>query len=283
MVSAFETVFERLGVRKVEDLFFKIHPDYVQGVSEVRMENVKCPRCERNTKQAWVYCYNGDWLQENVWPICHDCEKLAHAKDVGAQLIQKRQDVVDSDWYYIDADDKAGFKNFEDVTPEATAAKEKATAYVKELLEGQTKNLRLSGTPGTGKTHLSKAIARTLKHQGQKVAFIESKKLFNKLKSMFGNQVAQERFEKQFSEFDVVIIDDVGVETRKADELSWSSGEWVSLIDLRKGKSTVYTTNFDKESLKKVIGARSVSRMSENAEVIEIFTPDYDYRDELFY
>ncbi|MEV9639535.1 ATP-binding protein [Mammaliicoccus sciuri] len=284
MVHAFESVFEKLNVRKVEDLFFKIHPDYVQSVSEVRMEFVQCPACQQHTKQAWVYCFDGDRLQEDVWSICHECQKQFYTLQVGAKLIQKRQDIVDGDWYYINSDDKAGFKNFEELNPELTAAKGKATDYIKDLLEGKIRNLRISGTPGTGKTHLAKAIARTLKHKGRKVAFIESRKLFDNIKNTFGNRVAQERFEKQFADFDLVVLDDVGVETNKAaDELSWSSREWVKLIDLRRGKSTVYTTNFDKESLKAVIGARSVSRIGENSETIELFTPDHDYRDRLLY
>jgi len=277
-----QTVFELLGVRRVEDMFFKIHPDYIKAVSEVRMEKVDCPNCKQKTRDAWVYCYDGDWLQENVWPICHECEKATYAKDAGAKLIQKHKDVIDSDWYFIRPDDEAGFKNFETLNAPTTSAKQLAIDYTKRLLEGETRNLRISGTTGTGKTHLAKAIARTLKHEKKKVAFIESVKLFDKIKSMFGNPVAQERFEKQFAEFDLVVIDDVGVETRKtADELSWSSGEWVKLIDLRYGKSTVYTTNFDKESLQKTIGARAVSRMSENTEIIEIFTPGEGYREKV--
>lgn len=283
MVNAFDSFFDRLGVRRTEDLFFKIHPDYVKAVSDVKMEWVKCPRCKEETKQAWVYCYNGDWNQEDVWPVCHDCLQESYAKQVGAQLVQKRKDVVDGEWYFISATEQQGFKNFEELNPETTAAKKQAADYTSDLLNGQIRNMQISGTPGTGKTHLAKAIARTLKHKGKSVAFIESVTLFDKIKGTFGNQVALERLQKQFSEFEVVVIDDVGVETRKQDELSWSSGEWVKLIDLRQGKSTVYTTNFDKEKLRNVIGARAVSRMSENLETIELFTPDQDYREKLFY
>lgn len=278
-----QTVFELLGVRRVEDMFFKIHPDYIKHVSEVRMEKVDCPRCNQKTKDAWVYCYDGDWLQENVWPICHECEKAAYAKDAGAKLVQKHKDVIDGDWYFIRPDDTAGFKNFEEMNVATGAAKQQAADYVKRLMDGEVRNLRISGTPGTGKTHLAKAVARTLRHKGKRVAFIESVKLFDKIKGMFGNPVAQERFEDHFKKFDLVVIDDVGVETHKEDELSWSSKEWVRLIDLRYGKSTVYTTNFDKESLRKVIGARALSRMNENTEDIEIFTPGEDYREKLFY
>ena len=80
------------------------------------------------------------------------------------------------------------------------------------------------------------------------------------------------------------MIDDVGVETKKLTDISWSSSEWVRLVELRKGRSTVYTTNFDPKTLAGVIGARAESRMSEYSMMIEIFTPDQDYRkDKLFY
>lgn len=273
-----ESVFARFDFRRIEDLFFRARPEMHGSVTDVRMERVECPSCKEETLDAWIYKQSGDWLQEAVLPLCGDCQKSAYAVKLGRQLTQKRQGVIDNDWYFIRETDESGFKNFETVNQTATTAKGKAADYVKSLLAGETSNLRLSGTTGTGKTHLAKAIARTVKHNGKRVAFIEAEKLFNKIKSMFGNEPEQKRFEEHFAAFDLVVIDDVGVETKKVQDVSWTSSEWVRLINLRESKSTVYTTNFDDKKLAEVIGARAESRMSENAELVEMFTPGEDYR-----
>lgn len=278
MKKAIEDIFDRLGLRRTEDLFFNARPEMIGSVSEVRIDKVKCPGCSEISLDAWIYKQNGDWLQENVLPICNSCRQIALSKKYTSSLNSKHQKIIDKDWYLIRDYDDAGFKNFETPSTETTVAKTKAIDYTKAIMAGETRNLRLSGTTGTGKTHLAKAIARTLKHQGKSVAFIGANHLFSNIKKMFGNDHAQERFDEQFSGFEVVIIDDVGVETSKANEISWSSSEWVRLIDMREGKSTVYTTNFDEKSLAGVIGARAESRMSQNAESIELYTPDKDYR-----
>lgn len=270
-------IWTMLGNPTQENLFFKARPEMISTVSEVRMDKVECPGCKEITLDAWIYKQSGDWLQESVLPICNSCRQIALSKKHTATLKSKHQKVIDKDWYLISDFDESGLKNFETPSPETIAAKEKTSAYVRALLEGETRNLRLSGTTGTGKTHLAKAIARILKHEGKNVAFIGANELFTNIKKMFGNDHAQERFDKQFQDFEVVIIDDVGVETSKANEISWSSSEWVRLIDMREGKSTVYTTNFDEESLADVIGARAESRMSRNAESIKLYT-DKDYR-----
>lgn len=278
MQAAVQDIFTRLGIRRVEDLFFKARPEMIGSVSEVRMQKINCPSCKEDTLDAWIYKQNDDWLQEKVWPICNECQKIAYANQLKVSIGNKHQNVIDKDWYFISESDETGFKNFETPTPETVAAKEKSVEYVKALIAGETRNLRLSGTTGTGKTHLAKAIVRTLKHQGKSVSFIAADQLFNKVKSTFGNDHARERLDEQFKAFEVVIIDDVGVETSKANgEVSWSSSEWVRLIDMREGKSTVYTTNFDEKSLANVIGARAESRMSTNSDFIELYT-NVDYR-----
>lgn len=273
-----DDIWTRLGVTKQEDLFFKIHPELIGTVTEVRMDKTECPSCKEPSREAWVYRQSGDWLQENVWPICNDCQKDTYATQVTKQIRDKHQNVIDGDWYFISDDDQAGFKNYEPFNEPTTAAKTKAIDYAKSLISGEVRNMRLSGTPGTGKTHLAKAIARTLKHEGKRVAFIEAAELFEKIKRTFGNDVERKRLDDHFAGFELVVIDDVGLETKKVSDVSWTSTEWPKLIDLRKGKSTVYTTNFDEAALANVIGARAESRMSENAESVEIFTPDKDYR-----
>lgn len=284
MKSLQENILSLFGIRRTEDIFFKVNPGLIGSVTEVRMEKVRCKCCKEDSLDAWVYKLGEDWLQDNVWDICLECQKDAYSTHMTRQMRSKHQDVVDGDWYFISESDQSGFKNFDESNPTTTAAKEKTFEYTKVLLSGEIRNMRISGTTGTGKTHLAKAIARTMKSKGKRVAFIEAVKLFDKIKGTFGNDHERKRLEEHFAGFDLVVIDDVGVETKKIADVSWTSSEWPRLIELRKGKSTVYTTNFDEKALAGVIGARAESRMSENAVKVEIFTPGKDHRkDQLFY
>lgn len=276
-------IWSLLGTARQEDLFFKVYPELISTVTEVRMAKVACAGCGEAQRDAWVYLQNGEWRMEHVASLCADCEKDAYAKAVTKQLRRKHAEVVEKDWYQIDESDDAGFKNFEIVNTETKVVKAQAVEYVIALRNGEQRSLRIAGTPGTGKTHLAKAIARTLKVDGKGVAFVEATTLFDKVKKLFGDEVARRRFEAYFTAFDLVVIDDVGLETKKVADVSWTSTEWVRLIELRKGKSTVYTTNFEAGALAEVVGARAESRMCEHAMHIDIFTPDEDYRRRLFY
>jgi len=266
-----EGTFTFMGLRMV-DIFFKVNPEKLGTVEDVRMERIACPSCKESSLDVWGYLENGSWQIDKVWPICLECQKTDVSRQATKKLLDKQREVIEGDWYHIDPDDTSGFKNFEVIDEATEVAKAKATAYTRAIIEGNVGNLRIAGSPGTGKTHLAIAVARTAKHSGVNVAFVEAKTLFKMIKATFGNDHERKRLDKHFGSFDLMIIDDVGLETKKRDEVSWTSTEWVDLIDMRKGKSTVYTTNFDAESLRKVIGARAESRMKTNADSIELFT-----------
>lgn len=270
-------MWSMFGGLRQENLFFKAYPHLVDQVDNVRMGKIECPSCKEQKRDSWVYEKDGQEHWESVWPRCNDCEKNVVSTHVTKQMIQKHEKVVENDWYFLNESDKAGFKNFEEHSKSVSVAKAKAVEYTKRLKAGEQMNLLVMGIPGTGKSHLSKAIARTLKYEGKSVAFITAAHLFTKIKATFNNQPARDRFNEQFQKFDLVVIDDVGLETKKISEVSWSTSEWTDLLNMREEKSTVWTTNFHEIALSEVIGARTVSRMYENTMFIDIFTGE-DYR-----
>lgn len=272
-----EDMWSMFGGLRQENLFFKAYPHLIGIVTDVKMGKIECPSCEEITRDAWIYEKDGEEHQESVWSICTECEKNAFSTKVTKEIKQKHEKVVDNDWYFLDVNDDAGFKNFEEHNKQSLVSKAKAEDYTKRLLTGEHMNLLIMGITGTGKSHLSKAIARTLKHKGKTVAFLTAAQLFNKIKSTFNNQPARDRFNEQFKNFDLVVIDDVGLETKKVSEVSWTTSEWTDLLNMREGKSCVWTTNFDEMSLGQVIGTRTVSRMYDNTMFIDIFTGE-DYR-----
>lgn len=270
-------MWSMFGGLRQESLFFKVYPELTNKVTNVRMDKVECPSCNQPKRDSWVYEKDGQEHWESVWPKCGDCEKNVVSTHVTQQMKQKHEKVIENDWYFLSGTDSAGFKNFEEHSKSVSVAKAKAVDYTKKLKAGEQMNLLVMGIPGTGKSHLSKAIARTLKHEGKSVAYITAAQLFTKIKATFNNQPARDRFNEQFKNFDLVVIDDVGLETKKISEVSWSTSEWTDLLNMREGKSTVWTTNFHELALSEVIGARTMSRMYENTMFIDIFTGE-DYR-----
>ena len=82
-----------------------------------------------------------------------------------------------------------------------------------ELITGNfladTKNLILHGPPGTGKTHLSLAIARELCLKGHKVLFTTACALVQDLLKA-RNELTLTRFFKRYNRFELVCIDELG-------------------------------------------------------------------------
>ncbi|WP_391119373.1 ATP-binding protein [Psychrobacillus sp. L3] len=269
--------WEKFGNLRQEDLFFKVHPELIDIVSEVEIKKTECPSCKKDERVSWVWAFDETEYEEPVRDLCRDCELEALSLETGYTLNEKRRAVIDKEWYFINENEASGFKNFEVHDEKSEFAKKTTTEYIKRLLAGEQLNLMMLGKTGTGKSHLSKAIAKTAKHKGKKVAYITAMHLFNKIKGTFNNIHERNRFNEQFKAFDLIVIDDVGMETKKVAEVSWSTSEWTELLNLREGKSNIWTSNFDEQSLSKVIGDRTLSRMYENTIFIENFTGE-DFR-----
>jgi DNA replication protein DnaC len=74
---------------------------------------------------------------------------------------------------------------------------------------------------------------------------------------------------------DLLIIDDMGVETTKINDVGWTVRTWNEIIDARMGMANIWTTNLDDGSLSEVVGPRTHSRMYEDTRFVDLFTDDY--------
>ena len=126
-----------------------------------------------------------------------------------------------------------------------------------ENFDAQDKSLLFVGATGLGKTYLSTAIARKLLESGKSVIYISAPE--------FARRVEAARFKdeegvlKQFFDVDMLIIDDLGTESRTA----YTVGTLTDLMDqrIRTAKPMLFSTNLNLEGIQKAYDERVVSRL----------------------
>jgi DNA replication protein DnaC len=260
----------------MENLLFNIRPDLKGKTDEVKVKKFTCSKCGKKTIDGWEYRIGDNVECLTAAQQCNGCGTNELSRQVSDELHQKRIDALVANWWFISDKETAGFKNYNPVNKSTEESKTKAINFTQgfsndSLIE---KNLLIMGNPGTGKTHLSKAIARTLRARGFKVGYISAVDLFNKIKATFDTGSSARVFE-EMKKLDLLVIDDMGVETTKINDVSWTVRTWTEIIDARLGLANVWTTNLDDTSLSDVVGQRAFSRMYENTRFIDLFTNDY--------
>ena len=137
---------------------------------------------------------------------------------------------------------------------------DRAKAYVKGFKDNKA-NLLLIGTTGTGKTHISTAIAREIIEQGYDVIYDSIHNIisdFEDDKFKSGYSYTEQKSEK-YLECDLLIIDDLGTE--------FSSQFTISCIynllnsRMNHGKATLISTNLSAEELSSKYEGRIYSRL----------------------
>lgn len=140
-----------------------------------------------------------------------------------------------------------------------------------EDFENQQRSLLFTGATGLGKTYLSTALAKALLEKGKSVIYISAPEFARRIENArFHDE--QEMLE-QFYSADMLILDDLGTESRT----SYTIATLTDLMDrrIRCGKPMLFSTNLNLEGLQKAYDERIVSRM------LGHFTYCYFYGDDL--
>ncbi len=137
-------------------------------------------------------------------------------------------------------------------------------------------NLLFYGTTGVGKTFLSNCIAKELLDQAHTVIYLTAFELVDILeKNTFGRDDENDIPENMFSyclDCDLLIVDDLGTELNN----SFVTSQLFLCINERllNHKSTIISTNYSPEELKRAYSERISSRIISNYTVLPIFGED---------
>ena len=170
------------------------------------------------------------------------------------------------------------FKTFKTTRENETALK-KAYDYAINFneYESKGKGLLFLGQVGTGKTHLTAAIANYLMFEKViPVKFGNVTTLLGEIKSSYSDEdaVSESDLIHMLSNTRLLIIDDLGKE--KCTE--WSNNIIYTIINNRyeNYKPTIVTTNFSVKELENQIGEASVSRLIEMCDGVKM--DGFDFR-----
>lgn len=163
--------------------------------------------------------------------------------------------------------DKQSFDNFNlDVyknNPDVLARMERNLKFARAFADNFARhhdNLLLIGTTGTGKTHISTAIAKAVISQGFDVLYDSVQNIVNDFeRDKFRSGYNSEQTSDKYNECDLLIIDDLGAEFIT----QFSVSALYNLINTRqnKGLSTIISTNLSASELAGKYEGRIYSRI----------------------
>ncbi|MEN6463060.1 MAG: ATP-binding protein [Syntrophomonas sp.] len=193
----------------------------------------------------------------------------------------------------------ASFETYMPTCPEQERALDKCRAYAANGLDNiaQGKGLFLKGPVGTGKSHLSVSILRAIiqknsdqfgtpasdtvyvgqpVYAGYSCSVISVVDLLGLLRESYSAEQLRtpaRRLLRRARSDALVILDDIGAEKPS----DWVEEQLYALIDVRYRmlRSTIFTTNCSMKQLEGQIGSRSVSRIMEMCEGLNVRGEDW--------
>jgi DNA replication protein DnaC len=156
-------------------------------------------------------------------------------------------------------------------------------AFIDELDERLVggRGIWLFGETGTGKTTLAMLISKAALKAGHSVAIYSLPKLLARIRRTYESEPGGDSylsFFERLTSVDLLHIDDLGAEKRS----DWVLEQLYALINERyeAQRSMLITTNLPHHELEEQIGARTVSRLSQICDEVELRGRDRRYGSE---
>lgn len=156
--------------------------------------------------------------------------------------------------------------------------KSRLEEYVSQFPGNERKIILFTGKTGLGKTFLLNCMAKAILDKGYTVIRISAYKLFDQLfHSAMTNQEEYEELQRQLFEVDVLIIDDLGTETRRN---NFTSEDLFNILNERSilMKHTFLSTNLGLGELRERYSDRITSRLFDTSNTMLIRFKGQDVR-----
>ncbi|ENX13326.1 hypothetical protein F895_02630 [Acinetobacter sp. CIP 64.2] len=154
---------------------------------------------------------------------------------------------------------ESGFKNYSVSNDGQKNAKAQCHAFAKDFNAGVKRNLIMVGRTGTGKTHLSCAIARNVLDQRSYVRYTTSEDMANDIANAWTKADDSEaRAVWRFTDYDLLIIDEYGLHDQHESRLQLVHKVLYARYDAK--KPTLLISNWTEAQLKESLGDRLWSR-----------------------
>lgn len=157
---------------------------------------------------------------------------------------------------------KKTFESFKAGKKEMKENKQAAQEFAENFKPG-CRGMMFTGDIGTGKTHLSIAVLKTIIERGYTGYFANVIRLLDNIKATYGTNSKEDEINVMFGPFnsDLLILDDLGAEKTSG----WVMEKMYALINHRyeHDKTILVTTNMSFDELGKQISPKTASRLRE--------------------